>query len=101
MTLDEWLIKNREATYMLKVSGDSMIEAGIMTGDLVLLDRSKEAKDGDIVIAEVDGAWTMKYLKKNGKSVMLLPANKKYKPIIPKEGIEFNCRRGHGGHQEI
>ena len=49
-----------------------------------LLDRSKEAKDGDIVIAEIDGAWTMKYLKKNGKNVMLLPANKKYKPIIRK-----------------
>ena len=87
MTLDEWLIKNREATYMLKVSGDSMIDAGIMPGDMVLLDRIKEAKDGDIVIAEVDGAWTMKYLKKNGKSVMLLPANKKYKPILPKEEL--------------
>ena len=60
MTLDEWLIKNKEATYMLKVKGDSMIDAGIMEGDMVLLDRSKEAKSGDIVVAEVDGAWTMK-----------------------------------------
>jgi SOS regulatory protein LexA len=88
MTLDEWLIKNKEATYMLKVKGDSMIDAGIMEGDMVLLDRSKEAKDGDIVIAEVDGAWTMKYLKKSGNKVMLLPANKKYRPIIPKEELK-------------
>ena len=87
MSLDEWLIKNKEATYMLKVKGDSMIDAGIMEGDMVLLDRSKEAKSGDIVVAEIDGAWTMKYLKKNGKSVMLVPANKKYKPIIPKNEL--------------
>src|SRR5262249_24261841 len=47
MTLDEWLIKNKEATYMLKVKGDSMIEAGIMEGDMVLVDRSRDAKSGD------------------------------------------------------
>lgn len=87
MTLDEWLISNKEATYMLKVKGDSMIEAGIMDGDMVLLDRSKTAKSGDIVIAEVDGAWTLKYLRKNGNSVMLVPANRKYKPIIPKQEL--------------
>jgi repressor LexA len=88
MTLDEWLIRNKEATFMLKVKGDSMIDAGIMEGDMVLLERGKEAKSGDIVVAEVDGAWTMKYLEKKGGKVRLLPANKNYKPIEPKEELK-------------
>ena len=87
ITIDEWLIRNKEATYILKVNGDSMIDAGIMDGDMVLLDRSKTAGDGDIVVAEIDGAWTMKYLRKNGNKVMLVPANKKYKPIIPTQEL--------------
>lgn len=89
MSLDEFLIKNREKTFMLKVKGDSMIEAGIMPGDMVLVERSKEARLGDIVIAEVDREWTMKYLqKKNGKAI-LLPGNPKYPPIIPKEDLHI------------
>lgn len=88
MSLDEWLIKNKEATYMLKVTGDSMIEAGIMDGDMVLLERGKDPKDGDVVVAEVDGAWTLKYFKKNGRQVYLMPANKKYKPIVPIEELK-------------
>lgn len=88
ITLDEWLIKNKEATYMLKVKGDSMIDAGIMEGDTVLLDRSLTPKSGDIVLAEIDGVWTMKYFKKSGSQIMLLPANKKYKPLIPKEELK-------------
>jgi repressor LexA len=87
ITIDEWLIKNKEATYLLKVNGDSMIDAGIMDGDMVLLDRSKTAGNGDIVVAEIDGAWTMKYLRKDGSKVMLVPANKKYKPIIPTQEL--------------
>jgi len=89
MTLDEWLIKNKEATYMLKAKGDSMIEAGIMEGDMILVDRSKEAKNGDIVIARLNDGWTVKFLSKKGNTVMLVPGNKKYKNIIPKEGDEL------------
>jgi repressor LexA len=87
MTLDEWLIRNKEATYMLKVKGDSMIEAGIMEGDMVLVDRSRTPVSGDIVIAEVDGEWTMKYFSKRGGKVALVPGNKKYKPIIPTQEL--------------
>ncbi len=87
LTLDQFLIGNREATYILKVTGDSMIEAGIMPGDHVLVERGGEPKDGDIVIAEVDGAWTMKYFRKRGKQVMLVAANKKYKPIVPQQEL--------------
>jgi SOS regulatory protein LexA len=89
MSLDEYLIDNREATYMLKVKGDSMIDAAIREGDMVLVERTQNYKPGDIVIAEVDGAWTMKYLRKQGNYFFLEAANKKYKPILPKEDLRI------------
>jgi repressor LexA len=88
LSLDEFLIQNRSATFLLKVSGDSMSEAGILTGDIVLVDKSRQPRSGDIVIAEVDGEWTMKYLKKRGDSVTLIPANPAYKPIKPKKELK-------------
>lgn len=87
LSLDDYLIENKEATFMLKVSGDSMIEAGIMPGDLALLERGRDPRDGDIVVAEVDHEWTMKYFRKIGKKIILEPANKKYSPIIPKQTL--------------
>ena len=89
LSLDELLIQNREATFLLKVSGDSMSGAGILPGDMVIVDRGLTPKNGDIVIAEVDGAWTMKYLKKRGSDVALLPANPNYKPIKPKNELKI------------
>jgi repressor LexA len=88
LSLDEFLIQNRSATFLLKVSGDSMSGAGILTGDIVLVDKSRQPRSGDIVIAEVDGEWTMKYLKKRGDSVTLIPANPGYKPIKPKRELK-------------
>ncbi len=87
ITLDEYLIHNHEATFMLNVSGDSMIDAGIHPGDIVLLERGKTPKHGDIVVAQVDHAWTMKYYEKKGKQVRLVPANKAYPMIFPKEEL--------------
>ncbi|MEW6584982.1 MAG: transcriptional repressor LexA [Nitrospirota bacterium] len=89
LSLDNLLIQNPDATFLLKVSGDSMSEAGILPGDMVLVDRGQVPKSGDIVVAEVDGEWTMKYLKKRGENVVLLPANPKYKPIKPKEELKI------------
>ena len=89
LSLDDLLIQNPEATFLLKVSGDSMSEAGILPGDMVLVDKGEQAKNGDIVIAEVDGEWTMKYLKKRGENVVLLPANPKYQPIKPKKELKI------------
>jgi SOS regulatory protein LexA len=87
MSLDEYLIENKEATFILKVSGESMIDAGIMPGDMVLVERGRDPRDGDIVIAEVDNAWTMKYFRKKGNKIILEPANKKFQPIIPKSDL--------------
>jgi repressor LexA len=87
MSLDEYLITNKEATYLLKVKDDSMMEAGILPGDLLLVERGVEARDGDIVIAQVDREWTMKYLRRRGTKVFLEAANKAYKPIHPQEEL--------------
>jgi SOS regulatory protein LexA len=89
LSLDDLLIQNPEATFLLKVSGDSMSEAGILPGDMVLVDKGEQPKNGDIVIAEVDGEWTMKYLKKRGENVVLVPANPKYQPIKPKKELKI------------
>ena len=91
ITIDEFLISKKEATYMLNVSGDSMIDAGIRSGDIVLVERGKEPKEGDIVIAEVDSQWTMKYLQKKDGKMVLVPANKKYKTIIPTEELKITA----------
>ena len=89
MSLDDLLIQNPQATFLLKVSGDSMSGAGILPGDMVIVDKGQTPKSGDIVIAEVDGEWTMKYLKKRGFDVALIPANPKYKPIKPKKELKI------------
>jgi repressor LexA len=89
MSLDDYLIENKEATYLLEVKGDSMIDAGIQEGDLVIAERiAREPKIGEIVIAEVDGGWTMKYFRKTGGKVWLEPANAKYKPIFPEQELK-------------
>lgn len=88
LSIEEYLIPRKEKTFLLEVKGDSMIEAHIDEGDLVIAERSETARDGDIVVAEVDGAWTLKYFKTDGAKVWLLPANKNYKPIYP----EFELR---------
>jgi len=88
LSLDDFLIQNREATFLLKVSGDSMSGAGILPGDMVIVDKGQTAKNGDIVIAQVDGEWTMKYLRKRGDSLTLLAANPKYQPIRPKNELK-------------
>ncbi|MBX4199965.1 LexA family transcriptional regulator [Candidatus Parcubacteria bacterium] len=87
MSLDEYLVDNKEATYLLKVKGDSMKDAGIMPGDLVLVERGKTPKSGDIVVAEVDGEYTLKYYRTRGKRHYLEAANDKYKDIYPSETL--------------
>ena len=89
MSLDQWLIRNPEATYLLTVSGDSMIDAGIMEGDMVIVDRSRAPKTGDIIIAEVDHEWTIKYYIKRGEKIFLRPANKNYPDIHQRNQLKI------------
>lgn len=86
ISFDEYLTPNKEASYILKVKGDSMIEAGIKEGDMVIVERRQTYKPGQIVIASLDGSFTMKYLRKSARAYYLEPANKAMKPLYPKEG---------------
>lgn len=87
MSLDEFLISNPQATYLLKVDGDSMIDAGIHPGDLVLIQRDLTPRNGDIVVACVDNEWTLKYFEKHKGTVLLRAANKKYPVIQPRNEL--------------
>jgi len=91
VNLDDFLIEKKASTYMLEVDGDSMIDAHIEKGDMVLVERTNQAKDGQIVIAEIDGEFTMKYFRKEGSKVWLEPANKNYEPIYPERSLNINA----------
>ncbi len=91
MNFDEYLTPNKESTYILRVKGDSMIDAGICEGDMVVVERRTQYKPGQIVIASIDGEYTMKYLRKTAGSMYLEPANKKYKPMYPKESLKIDA----------
>ncbi|MBB1201002.1 translesion error-prone DNA polymerase V autoproteolytic subunit [Enterobacteriaceae bacterium 89] len=79
--LNELMIQHSSATYFVKSSGDSMIEAGIDAGDLLVVDSSRQAEHGNIVIAAVDGEFTVKRLQLH-PLVMLKPENSAYAPIM-------------------
>lgn len=85
--LEDLLIGNKSLTYMLEVDGDSMIDAHIERGDMVLVEKANTARDMQIVIAEIDGEYTMKYFRKKGEKAWLEPANKNYKPIYPEHSL--------------
>lgn len=92
LDINTYLVADRATSYLLEVKGDSMIDEGIHEGDLVVAEKTGprlEAKVGDIVIAEVDGGWTMKYYRKKGTQVYLEPANKKYKSIYPEYDLKI------------
>lgn len=85
LNLNEWLVENESATYMVDVQGDSMKDAGILDGDTVLVERTSNFHDGDIVVALMEDGYTIKYLKKKGSLMHLEPANRNYRPIYPTE----------------
>jgi repressor LexA len=89
ISMDEYLINKPETSFLLQVSGDSMTGAGIMEGDLVIIERGRTPKTGDIVIAEVDEDWTMKYFQKQGKQIVLVAANPKYPDIKPRSELKL------------
>ena len=90
------LIKDKDSSYMLEVKGESMIDAGIHEGDMVIAEKvsaegkgKKEVRDGDIVIALVDGGWTMKYYRNRLGKIYLEPANKNFNNIYPENELEI------------
>ncbi|MBV2128917.1 translesion error-prone DNA polymerase V autoproteolytic subunit [Arsukibacterium indicum] len=89
LDLNELCIRHPTATFFVRVEGDSMIEAGIYDGDVLVVDRSVDAEHGDIVVAAVGNEFTVKELCIR-PSLMLLPRNPAYKPIRPRNGEELN-----------
>ena len=89
ISLDKELVKNKESTFYARVSGESMIEAGLDDGDLLVIDRSQDPKNGKIAICLVDGEFTVKRIKKEKNKFYLMPENKKYKPMELNEDNEL------------
>lgn len=90
LDLNEYLIKHPAATFFVRVQGDSMIDAGIHSGDILIVDRALEPADGKIVIAVLYSELTVKRIKKTKTKLSLLPENPAFKPIevTPEMGLE-------------
>ena len=89
--LNKTLIRHTETTFYAKVSGDSLNDIGISDGDIVIIDKSLEAQNGDYVAAFIDGEFTLKQFKLDeaNNCAWLVPANKKYNPIKVTEDNDF------------
>ena len=81
--LNKELIRRKETTFLARVSGNSLMEAGINDGDLVVIDKSLEVKDGDFVVAFIDGEFTLKEFRRDEENncAWLIPHNKQFEPI--------------------
>jgi DNA polymerase V len=89
LDLNEYLIQHPAATFFIRVAGDSMTGAGIHSNDILIVDRSVEAKDGNIVVAVLDGELTVKRLRKRDGVVSLVPENPDYPTLLPTAESEF------------
>jgi DNA polymerase V len=91
LDLNELVVKNPVSTFYLNVDGESMQGAGISSGDIVVVDKSLQPKSGDIVVAAVDGDFTLKHIKLEGKNkAWLVAAHPDYPPIALHEAIDVS-----------
>ncbi|MBE7521528.1 MAG: LexA family transcriptional regulator [Burkholderiales bacterium] len=89
LTIDDYLIERPSQTVLVRVKGDSMVDAGILDGDLVVVEKQASAKKGDIVVAIVDGQFTLKRLDVDRGQFFLKAENKAYAPIRPEGALEI------------
>ena len=89
LNLQDYLVQNPSATFCVRVTGDSMQNAGIFSGDVMVVDRSLEPKNNTIVLAVLDGEFTVKRIQKKGEELFLKPENKDFKPIKVTEEMNF------------
>lgn len=92
LTLDEYLIEDPTSSFLLTVSGDSLIELGIYDGDIVIIKRGNTVRPGMIILAEIDGQWTLKIYRmdKNTNRPYLESANNNYPPFFPKRELKIH-----------
>lgn len=86
LDLNELLIKRPAATFFVRVSGESMMDEGIRDGDILVVDRSLRPTNGDVIVAAVDGEFTVKTYRKDAEGVHLIPANPDFSVITLKKG---------------
>ena len=89
ISLDRELIKNRDATFYARVSGESMENAGLSNGDLIIIDRSLQAENNKIAVCFLDGEFTVKRIIKKGEKLFLKPENNRYKEVEINENNEL------------
>ncbi|HNP24435.1 MAG TPA: translesion error-prone DNA polymerase V autoproteolytic subunit [Panacibacter sp.] len=89
ISLDQWLIQHPLSTFFFKCEGDSMVNAFIPPKAILVVDRSLTAQNGDIVVAVLNGEFTVRYLRKNDRRCSLVPANNKLKELEITEGMDF------------
>jgi len=87
--LNRELVRHPAATFYGRVVGDSMIDAGVEEGDILVIDKALDARDGDMAVCFVDGEFTLKYLRFKDGGLLLEPANRRYPSIEVNEGIDF------------
>ena len=89
INLQDYIVKNKEATFCVKVEGTSMTKAGINSGDIMIVDRSLHPKHNDIVLAVIDGEFTVKRIAVNDENLYLVPENDTFSPIKITESMNF------------
>jgi len=89
INFEEWLVPNKVASCLVRVSTEAMSEAGIRPKDVVVMERGLKPQNEDVVIAEVDGEMVMRHYEERAGKVFLLPANKKFDIIQPQEAMKL------------
>ena len=89
INLQDYIVKNKEATFCVKVEGTSMTKAGINSGDIMIVDRSLHPKHNDIVLAVIDGEFTVKRIAVNENNLYLMPENDNFSPIKITTAMNF------------
>ena len=89
LNLHDYLVQHPSATFCVRAVGDSMVDAGIHSSDVMVVDRALNPKNNDIVLAVVNGEFTVKRIKKSENELYLMPANDNYRPIRITEEMNF------------
>ena len=89
LNLHEYLVQNPAATFCVRVVGDSMLEANIRSGDVMVVDRALDPINNSIVLAVLDGDFTVKRIRKNKNDLYLMPANENYQPLKITKEMDF------------
>lgn len=89
LNLNEYLVRHPAATFFVRVKGDSMTGAGIFPGSLLIIDRSLKARQDSIILAVLNGEFTVKRIRREGAGFVLYPENVDYQPVVITAAMDF------------